>query len=980
MRLTIIGISSSIRRNSQGHSVIDRDDIFTSTDRNSLIGGIAVHLGGSVLVVQRRALMRRNLRADVHRTGFVVGNFDIGVLQIMMDDVGRSVELEVQLQHQRAVACNFALQHVVFVIRFKDVLAVFLGGLIGVSNGNSRIRGGLTLVAAIERVSTIAILIVELDGVLGVGVRLPDGVEDIITVVVHLHLRVGSNGAFAIGVGVPAHEGIARTGEGVFDGGNGVIIGDGVNLLISALAAVGLIGQGDGRGTRAPHAGEGHIALDLVLIAGLVGVLAIRPAEEVLAVRRNQRIGRHQVGKTVFRILLAIRRSRHAVLAGYVGNGEGAVLGVIGIQGNIVINLGVNIEGVTGAVRSGTPAAPGITGLVLHDRFLKGIQIISNRTTIGNVLDFIFSAANDRGKCLPSKGRLDPLSVDSYCLRRHLPASKNIFVSAFRRIIPAGENIPFLACGRIRIVKPLISFLRDNLLKQVGVLLYLITIVDINNIIAIAGVVEFRAVIVASIRCADIRIACIAINIVALFISNRETTTIPVTVVLCRICMINLIRFPTYGRSGFAGKHFYIISSSGGAATCLLSIEILASNRHDSEIALRSVFTIFIDIPTVARPLVSNKRAVLRGDTLGRILCGSAIIIKSNLIHIALIIHVHDRRAVARDGFLRNSLRFKTIIVFRRRCRGRAGGAVFGFRFRIRIPVIVGVLLPVDDSILSIVLRCPDSIERQRRGKLITERKFSAVFFLRPVGEFIARTGGGGGLASFLATLYKLRSNIAAFLRIKGDPVAVLNSGLKGHVAAVQRDRGYEVAACVLPADDGFLIADGIGHALRGNRVADLALLCDHDFALRIGEEHEVHVLIVGIIGERLRFGNGHLVAKGSELVAAFLGIIPTNELLVRAVRFRRAGVVERFVVLENLAGELLRAIHKDIGNSSHRRLHDALQRNAGAGLRAAGDGHDGRQRVHGRAADEHENGHQQGKTPTKLVFHKKLILPMKFR
>ena len=77
----------------------------------------------------------------------------------------------------------------------------------------------------------------------------------------------------------------------------------------------------------------------------------------------------------------------------------------------------------------------------------------------------------------------------------------------------------------------------------------------------------------------------------------------------------------------------------------------------------------------------------------------------------------------------------------------------------------------------------------------------------------------------------------------------------------------------------------------------------------------------------------------------------------------------------------------------THRAFHDSLTglanrvlfRNrvegalTGIGL-GVSTGHDGRQRVHGRAADEHDQRHQQGKTPTKLVFHKKLILPMKFR
>ena len=130
------------------------------------------------------------------------------------------------------------------------------------------------------------------------------------------------------------------------------------------------------------------------------------------------------------------------------------------------------------------------------------------------------------------------------------------------------------------------------------------------------------------------------------------------------------------------------------------------------------------------------------------------------------------------------------------------------------------------------------------------------------------------------------------------------------------------------------------------------------------------------MIGNLLRFGHGDRAENGGVVIA----VAPAGELPVRAAGVRRAGIVEGFAVLHDLASEFLRAIHEDVRRRRNRRLHDAFQRNAGAGLRAAGDGHDGRQRVHGRAADEHDKRHQQGKTPTKLVFHKKLILPMKFR
>ena len=395
-RLTVVGLARALGGDGQGHSVIDRDDIlgFVSRDLDGLRGGIAGHLGGGIGGIERIAPVRRQLFADGHGAGLVVGNLDGGAVQVMMDGVARGVELEVQLQHQRTVACDVAGKHVVLVIRFEHVLVVFLSRLIGVGNGNFRVRGGRALVAVVERVSAIDVLIVELDGVLGVGVRRPDGVENVLAaVVVHLHLRVGGDGAFALGVGVPALEGVADAGEGVGGfGGDGRVVGEVFNH-VRACAAIGFIGQGCASGTRAPLGGEGDdvpfisvIALDLILVAGLVGGRAVRPAEEVLAIISNQLARGHEVSKAVLRVGLAIHRSGYVVLAGNIFYSEGAVLGVVGVEGDIRCDPGLGVEGLAGAILAGTPAAPGIAFANLrHDFRLLIVQRGFNRVALRDV-------------------------------------------------------------------------------------------------------------------------------------------------------------------------------------------------------------------------------------------------------------------------------------------------------------------------------------------------------------------------------------------------------------------------------------------------------------------------------------------------------------------------------------------------------------------------------------------------------------------
>ena len=395
-RIAVVGLARILGLDGQGHSVIDRDDIFgfVSRDRDGLRGGIVGHLGGGIGGIERNALVRRQLFADGHGAGLVFGNLDGGAVQVMMDGVARGVELEVQLQHQRTVAGDNAGKHVVLVIRFEHVLVVFLSRLIVGGNGNFRVRGGRALVAVVERVSAIRVLIVELDGVLGVGVRRPDGVEDVLAVfVVYLHLRVGGDGAFALGVGVPALEGVADAGEGsAGSGGDGRVVGEVFNL-VRAHAAIGFVGQGCAGGTSAPPGGEdddvlviGVIALDLILIAGLVGGRAVIPAEEVLAISSNQLARGHEVSKAVLRVGLAIHRSGYVILFGSISYGKGAVLGVVGVEGDIRCDPGLGVEGLAGAVLAGTPAAPGIAFANLpHDFRLLFVQRGFNRVALRDV-------------------------------------------------------------------------------------------------------------------------------------------------------------------------------------------------------------------------------------------------------------------------------------------------------------------------------------------------------------------------------------------------------------------------------------------------------------------------------------------------------------------------------------------------------------------------------------------------------------------
>ena len=511
MRLTIIGMGSSIRGDGQGHSVIDRDDIFgfVSRDRDGLRGGIAGHIGGGIGEIERIALVRRQLFADGHGAGLVVGNLDGGAVQVMMDGVARGVELEVQLQHQRAVAGDNAGKHVVRVALIEHVLAAILRELIAVFNGNGRVRGAIitdNALVCLLRIRAVRVLIVELDGVLGVGVRRPDGVEDVRAVVVHLHLRVGGDGAGALGVGVPALEGIADAGEGVGGlGGDGLVIGEVFNHVL-ACAAIGFIGQGCASGTRAPLGGEGDdvpfisvIALDLVLIAGLVGGRAVRPAEEVLAIISNQLARGHEVSKAVLRVGLAIHRSGYIVLAGNIFYSEGAVLGVVGVEGDIRCDPGLGVEGLAGAVLAGTPAAPGIAFANLrHDFRLLFVQRGFNRVALRDIeFNRRTSAFDGQIDCAVIYG-LVPLGIDRDVLRGHGLAGEVIGLCCCFISIPTAKDIILhaggLGIGRIG------TLVRNALFELLGDGIYRLAAAYVDDVVFVAGVVELGVVIVSAYR------------------------------------------------------------------------------------------------------------------------------------------------------------------------------------------------------------------------------------------------------------------------------------------------------------------------------------------------------------------------------------------------------------------------------------------------------------------------------------------------
>ena len=167
---------------------------------------------------------------------------------------------------------------------------------------------------------------------------------------------------------------------------------------------------------------------------------------------------------------------------------------------------------------------------------------------------------------------------------------------------------------------------------------------------------------------------------------------------------------------------------------------------------------------------------------------------KFQCVFIALIIHIHNRRAVARDGLLNKQL----IIINRIQCESCialchriglfSGDADLVFGFYIRILIIIGVFLPMNDGIVDLY-GFPYSLQ----GKLSIQRLVPVKCFIiiarSPVLEFITRAGRVARLdrAGRITGLNKERLLIAAASAIKLDPVAGFDLGIEGDIACIQR-------------------------------------------------------------------------------------------------------------------------------------------------------------------------------------------------
>ena len=343
-------------------------------------------------------------------------------------------------------------------------------------------------------------------GCTGVGIGhlevhlLPDSIERIVARVTHddgiagLIFR-GSRG----GVLAPAQEGIAGAGEAK---GRVALQQDGLVILIAAghgraAAAVGVIGQSSGAGLIAPDGVEGDVGvMDGNLVAGLIdGAAAFlgTPTQEHLALGGGQLGSAHDIRVGTVGIGLVVHRYGAGAVGGIIGDGEGLVAGVVGIEGNIAVNQGVEVEGGVDVVGiSSAPHSPASPGVAIGNGD-RGEVILIDLGAVGDGNFLRFAAFHGQiGSAL--KLRRGPLGVKHQVAAGHGSAGP-VELGACRAAlggVPAGEHIGLVnSGGSVRRV-----VLTADIRFEVDILNdFLVVAVDEGQVILLTGVVEVYIVV-----------------------------------------------------------------------------------------------------------------------------------------------------------------------------------------------------------------------------------------------------------------------------------------------------------------------------------------------------------------------------------------------------------------------------------------------------------------------------------------------------
>ena len=397
-----------IRGHGNGDGVVNDDFVAGGLHLDGCIG-----IDGHSAVADGAGRIGLDGIADGGGAVVIIGHLGIGALEVMMHGIIGGIQIEIHFQYQRTGSGDRAGEHAHAAVML--VIGALGLGLIRIGNGYIFIRlgGAGSGQGRIDIIGTVGILIVEFHGIMLFD-GFPDSIEVMLGSAIQADLGARSIFSFAIGAGGPAREGVASPGEAARQHGMGLIDIQRVRIG-SASAVIGMIDQGTLRFHRFIYGGEAHIIMDRNLILGIIDAIRALPVDEhhggaIIVVAG--RAGGHNLGMATIGIGSIIHR--RSAGGNLVGHREGAGLGIVRIEGNIAVNLGIKIERYIGIGLS-RPAVHFIAFGYIRLRHL----IRADGSAVGNLFHFRATLTIDGQIHSGIVNRGHPLGIDGNIVGRH---------------------------------------------------------------------------------------------------------------------------------------------------------------------------------------------------------------------------------------------------------------------------------------------------------------------------------------------------------------------------------------------------------------------------------------------------------------------------------------------------------------------------------------------------------------------------------
>ena len=467
-RRAVVGLARVLRLERQGNGVVDDDRVDllavrVGNENDAVVGRIIAVKLGIFKAGEESARYRLRRGRLANRSYAELGGRDrySRSLEVVEDVIVDGVELEVQLQHRGAVAGERRRFDVGrgFII---DILAVLLIRLVLGGDGDGGAgRAGAGLVRGAGRLGicfAVVVLIIILNGVFGIRVRRPHGIEVVIAAVDIVHHGIGAGaeqGAGAVRLGVPAGKRIAGALKRIAAQKlHARVVDERASVLFGHIRAeVGVVGQRHGGDLVAPDGVERDLGRNLDLAAGVIvrrrGFLVGAPAEEHLARgRRQPRRGLH-VRVSVLRVGLGVRGRGARAAVGVIGHGKRFDIDIVGVERDIFVDFFVEVEGVVASlVVFGAPAHKHPRA-VCFGRLMRRQIVLRDLSAIRNSFQRFGSVAVHADVDFAFYLGRRPLGVDHDIVVGHGAAEGMLMsLGAGGVIVPAAKGIVFLAVRR----------------------------------------------------------------------------------------------------------------------------------------------------------------------------------------------------------------------------------------------------------------------------------------------------------------------------------------------------------------------------------------------------------------------------------------------------------------------------------------------------------------------------------------------------